>query len=603
MTISQQIQKLISLALKKLEITLDPTEVSVDRPHDLSKGDYATGVALRVAKEAGKSPLEVAVLIVGQITAALPKEFQKVEVAGPGFINFYLSPAFVSETVQEILKAKDSFGKSNVFEGKRIVLDYTDPNPFKEFHIGHLMSNVIGEFLATSFEWGGADVKRVSYQGDVGRHVAVSIYGLRFMTDAWPTDSASVHEKAAFLGKAYALGSSKTKREKNEQGEYLPLTPEQQAVEDEIQKINKKTYDRSDEEVNEIYDKGKEWSLEAFEEIYKELGTKFDHYFFESQTSIPGKEIVESNVGKVFEKSEGAIVYKGDERNPGQKLYTSVFITSQDIPIYGAKDLGLAKLKADRFNDRPIDHSYIVTAKEQNDNFRVVIAAMKEVLPHEGGVTEHVGHGMMRFPESQGKISSRTGNVLTGSSLIENAKQTIANVMKDREIPEDQKDEITSIVAVGSIKFAILRQALGRDIIFDPAKAFSIEGDSGPYIQYTHTRINSILRKAKEKGIEGGAYNIEDSNGAEVSAEELNLVRSLARFKDIVIAAQLERAPQHIVTYLLEISALFNGFYANNQIVSENEMLSKRLVSLSEAAGQVIKNGLAILGIRVPERM
>lgn len=605
MSVGQLIQQLIQKTLKELDIDIKAEAISIDKPHDLSKGDCATGVALKLAKQAGKNPVELAVLIVSHITAQNPKEFEKVEVAGPGFINFYLSPSYITETINAVLKEKENFGKTDLFAHKRVVIDYTDPNPFKEFHIGHLMSNVIGEFIATAHEWGGAEVKRVSYQGDVGRHVAVTLYGLRFMKDSWPADDASVSEKASFLGKAYALGSSKTKREKNEQGEPLPLTPEQQEIESEVQNINKKIYERSDEEVNAVYDKGREWSLEAFEEIYKDLGTTFDHYFFESQTFGPGLEIVRKNIGPVFEESNGAIVYKADEKHPGKGLHTRVFINSQGLPTYEAKDLGLAKCKAERFDDKLIDISFITTASEQNDNFKVVIEAMKEVLPHEGEVTEHIGHGMLRFAAGQGKISSRTGNIITGKSLITDAKEEIAEIMKDREIPEDKKDQIATIIAVGAIKFAILRQAIGRDIIFDAQKAFSIEGDSGPYLQYTHTRINSILKKADEKGIKVTKYDA--SNTAEenqkVSPQELELSRYVVRFKDVVLAAQLERAPQHIITYLLEICGLFNGFYAQNQIVSDNTELSIRLVSLSEAVGQVIKNGLTILGIKVPERM
>lgn len=600
------IRNVTASAAKTFAPEIGDSEIKLDHPVDISHGDYSTNIALSLAKQLKKNPVELAVLIVAEITKNLPTEISKVEVAGPGFINFYLSNYFISNKIIEALKYPHNFGKNELQKNKLVVIDYTDPNPFKEFHIGHAMSNVIGEFLANSYEWAGATVKRVSYQGDVGRHVAVTIWGLRLLDEAWPTDEADLQTKVGFLGKAYALGSSKSKREKDDKGVLIPLNEDQQKIENEIQEINKKIYDRSDNEVNEIYDKGKEWSLEAFEEIYAELGTKFDHYFFESQTATPALKIVKEHTGiaesgKTFEVSEGATIYRGEKVG----LHTAVFISSQGVPIYAAKDLALAELKTERFGiqsdtKKEIDISLIVTAKEQNENFKVVIAAMREVLPKEGEITSHIGHGMMRFAEGQGKVSSRTGNIVSGKMLIEDAKKTVKEVMKDRKIPDEEIEKIVSIIAVGAIKFSVLKQAIGRDIVYDKEQALSIEGDSGPYLQYTHTRALSILKKADEKF---GKIDTNSFTNEFEKEQAKTLSRLVVRFPEIVESSLTERAPQHVVTYALQLASQFNSLYAEEMIVGDEIEKSKSLINLTHVVATTIENCLSILGIKVPLKM
>ena len=262
----------------------------------------------------------------------------KIEFVKPRFINFYLSKEFFRKNLGEIIEKGESFGKVEHAKGLKVMVEHTQLNPFKVFHIGHLMPNVIGSTLARIFEWNGAEVKQANYQGDKGLHVAKAV---------WAMMKGEKEDPYAFGSKAYEENPEAKK---------------------EIEELNKKIYDKSDEVVNKVYDEGRAESLKYFEKIYERLGTKFDYSFFESETAEIGKKIVEENLGKVFEESEGAVVFHAEKYNP--VLHTRVFINSQGLPTYEAKDLGNAKNKYDHY---PYTYSIVVTANEIKDYFRVVL--------------------------------------------------------------------------------------------------------------------------------------------------------------------------------------------------------------------------------------
>lgn len=574
-------QALSELQIESFDSELDTIKIILERPADMVNGDYSTNVAMAFAKKVGISPVSLAVQIVEKINSQKISALDKVEVAGPGFINFYISRTAIVNQINNILSSGDDYGKNILSKGLKVAIEYTDPNPFKQFHIGHLMQNAIGESLSRIVEWTGADTKRFCYQGDVGRHVALTIWGLRFLDEPIPEDSASLSVKTAFLGKAYALGSLKSK-------EILD-------AEDQIRELNKKIYEKSDEEVNEIYIKGREWSLEHFEEIYKVLGTKFDRYFFESSAAPVGMKTVLSHED-FFHKSEGAIIFKGEDYG----LHTRVFVNKDGIPTYEGKELGLAELKFDAF---PFDRSITVTANEQDDYFKVVLQAIRLVFPDIGNKMEHVSHGMLRLPS--GKMSSRTGDVITGESLLADMIEMALEKMKDRPLSDEEKIKVSQEVAVAAIKYTILKQSLGRDIIFDQNKSLSFEGDSGPYLQYSCVRAKSVLKKGLDSGLEidmkasgegdQNIWNIKENGG--------KLERTLVRFPEVVERAFNENEPHYIANFLLECAALFNSFYAENQIVKEGDESSKYKLAITKAFSSVLQNGLWLLGISVPEKM
>jgi arginyl-tRNA synthetase len=532
-------------------------------------GHYSSNIAFKLAPSFKKTPLEVAEDLSKKLSnpsANSESIFTKIEVAGSGFINFWLKPELFQKEIGVILKDKNKYGRNNNLKGQKTIVEYTDPNPFKEFHIGHLMSNSIGEALSRIVEWNGAKVKRACYQGDVGMHVAKAIWGIKRL-------NIEKIESVKDLAKAYTHGARAY--ESNDSSKQ------------EINEINKKVYERSDKEINKIYDIGRKLSLEHFEEIYKKLGTKFDYYFFESETGEHGKKIVEDNLENgLFESSDGAIVFKGEKHD----LHTRVFINSKGIPTYEAKELGLAQIKHKKYS---YDKSIVVTANEVNDYFRVVFKAMEVVSPKLAEKTEHLSHGMLRLPT--GKMSSRTGDVIRAESLLDEVEKLVATKIKDQCLSAKEEEEIKEIVSVGALKYSILKQAIGGNIIFDINKSISFEGNSGPYLQYAYVRAKSILEKAKQEEIKP----LLKLMPKEISEVE----QMLCRFPKIIERAGEEYAPHYLVTYLIELARIFNAYYAKVKIVNSADMYSPYKVALTSAFMQVMKNGLEILGIKVPERM
>lgn len=565
------IQEIIKKELKKIGVEAAEGESAhakthLEHPKILAHGDYSFFV--KDSKiDLKKLPLE-----------KIKHEYiEKITVAGK-FINFYLSRKFFTDSVAEILKAPANFGSNKNLAGEKIMVEYTDPNPFKEFHIGHLMSNAVGESLSQIIEWSGANVKRACYQGDVGLHVAKAIWAMKkFNGDEMPTEKDSMSRKIEFLGKSYVYGSRSYEEDAN--------------FKKEIDALNKVIYEKTDPEINKLYDWGRKISLEHLNQIYNKLGTKFDYLFFESEAAPVGMFIVEEYLKKgIFTESEGAVIFKGEDYG----LHTRVFVTSNGIPTYETKELGLTKMKFDR---EDFERSIVITASEQNDYFKVVLKVLEFVNPTAANKTRHISHGMLRFAD--GKMSSRKGNIITGESMIEDVENLVQEKIKDRDLTAEQKKEIAEVVAIGAIKYSILKQSPGRDIIFDFEKSLSFEGDSGPYLQYSYARAHSVLEKAEKEGIEAGLLVADNSSAGESSEIE----RILYRFPEIVERAEKEYAPQYIVTYLTQVASAFNNYYANNQIVNKEDASSSYKVALTKAFTTVMQNGLALLGIKAPVKM
>ena len=566
MNAADKIGNAITVALQKLNIEPVNETIGLERPALLSHGDLATNVALQYAKQSGKSARQLAESIVSELGDV--EGVAKIEIAGPGFINFHLSPKAVNESVQNVNKKPEEWGKNFQQSGKRVMVEYTDPNPFKEFHIGHLMSNAIGESISRLIEYSGAEISRANYQGDVGPHVAKAIWGIQKL-------GIKLNE-AADLGRAYAHGAQSYESDPG--------------AKKEIDDLNIKIYERSDKSINEIYESGRKISLDHFENIYKILATKFDHYFFESETGKKGLELVRSNKD-AFVESDGAIVYKGEKHG----LHTRVFITSKGLPTYEAKDLGLLKLKAETW---PFDIAIVVTAHEQKEYFQVVQAAMKEVIPDLATKVVHVTHGMMRLARvatakgfTSGKMSSRMGEIISGESLLSD----LTELAKKRAAESRANDPeiLARDIAVAAIKYQILKQASGKDIIFDRERALSLEGDSGPYLQYAHARAHQIIERAKLSGIKPQV----DTN-----AELNDVSRLLIRFPEIVEDASRLLEPHFLTNFLIALAGAFNSWYAQEQIL-DGTASAPHKCALTDAVRATLKNGLWLLGIPAPEKM
>ena len=570
----EEIRKKIKKVLEKLQ--LPEVDFVVESTEDEKMGDYATNVAMVLARQAGKNPMELAEDIKNEIANSKNELIEKVEVAGPGFINFFLKPEVFLKNIEEVLKVGDDYGKNKNLKGKKIMVEYTDPNVMKPFHIGHLMTNAVGESISRLVEFSGAQVKRANYYSDAGLALAKAVWGMMDLKQEMPEESADIVTKTDFLGKAYAHG--------------VKQSEERPDVAEEIKTINKKIYDRSDESILALYDTGKHWSLEHFEILYAKLGSTFDYLIAETSVAPEGLRIVRENVGKVFEQSEGAIVFHGEKFDP--TLHTRVFINKEGLSTYEAKELALNKKKFTLFN---FDQSLVFTGNEQNDYFRVILKAIEQLWPEIALRTKHFGHGMLRLPD--GKMSSRKGNAITGESLIADVEKLAREKMlTSTHLSTGEQSKVATEIAVGAIKYSILKQAIGKDIIFDFEKSLSFEGDSGPYLQYTHARCCSLLAKGKEA-------HLEAKLSREARLPEA-VLRLLERFSNEVVRAHQEYAPQKICTYLIELASAFNAYYAQNQIINvEDKETSECRLALTQAVGAVLKNGLWLLGTKAPERM
>ncbi|HEY4500455.1 MAG TPA: arginine--tRNA ligase [Candidatus Paceibacterota bacterium] len=582
MDIQLQIKTAIQHVLKTLGISA--SDIILEHPGDSDHGDFATNIALALAKQMKYNPHELAQKIALGLRAQKIEYVEKIEIAGPGFINFFLSSEYFSKQLGIILKRKDLYGNSNEWRGKKVLVEYTDPNPFKEFHIGHLMSNAIGESISRLIAAQGAKVRRMCYQGDIGMHVAKNMWAILKNQAIMPGKWAPLAIRTAFLGKMYAEGAK--------------AFEENQESRAEIEILNKKIFEGKERKLMKLYKLGRKWSLTHFDELYKKLGTKFDYYYLESEVTHDGIALVTEFLAKgVFERSLGAIVFKGEKYDP--KLHTRVFINSHGIPTYEAKELGLNTKKWKKV--RP-DRSIVVTANEQADYFKVVLKALELIEPEIAKVTEHISHGMLRFAD--GKMSSRTGNIVTGESLLADVEKLAMEKLAVRDMDEKKKAEVAEIIAVTAIKYSILKQVTSNDIIYDFEKSISFDGDSGPYLLYTVVRANSVLEKAKKEKVKPKIDgSLKTKTGIEPEKTGESLVRFVSHFPEVVSRAAIEKSPHFVATYLVTLASLFNTWYANTQIVKKDDVKSPHRVALTSAVRIVLTNGLRLLGMKVPEKM
>ncbi len=518
------------------------------------------------ARELGKSPQDIAMQLAVSLQHVAVAKAEPVS----GFVNIWLSDAAIASGIEQV---NTTFGQHDTLQGQQIVIEHTDANPFKEFHIGHAYSNTVGEALGRLYKLGGAEVHQVSYHGDVGKHVAMAIWGIEQLlvepdTDWFNRESeryltlSDVDEtkRTTFLGAAYARGASAYK--------------EDEQAKEQIESINRHVYAHDEQDIDEIYEIGKSWSFAYFEEVYSELHVSFEKQYLESEVGSEGVEIVRSHMGGVFEESEGAVVYKGEKAG----LHTRVFINSQGLPTYEAKELGLTFAKE---RDYRFDQSVVVTANEIDEYFKVLIAAIGDMDKELAGKMRHVSHGMVKL--TSGKMSSRTGQVIRAADVLQNIRTSISESYDTPEV---------DAVKLGSLKYAFLKQRVGGDIVFDIAESISLEGNSGPYIQYAHARGQSILSRIGER---------QPAELKDLNDDEHTLAVKLLQYPMTTAKAVAELAPHHVCTYLYELTQQFNRFYERNRIVGDDRQ-NERVVLVS-AYVQVLKNGLEALNIPAPNKL
>jgi arginyl-tRNA synthetase len=558
MDVATTIKARISDVLNTLGVVATPESIHLEHTDDFSHGDYATSVALAYAKQTGKNPRALAEEIVSALGTI--EGVSKIEVAGPGFINFFLGPEVFAQKIVETGNMK--WGSNTALASETTMIEYTSPNLFKPLHIGNLVGNVLGESLSRLMEWSGAQVIRANYPSDIGLTVAKGVWGL-IKTSGDPSLIQS-------LGDAYRVGNDGYDNDAE--------------AKIEIESINKKLYEGTDNQLNKLRRQGIATSRAHLAALCATLGTRFDLEIFESQAAPVGLAIVQDHVADVFEKSDGAIVLTGEKSG----IHTRVFVNSKGLPTYEAKDLGNFTLKQQAYPD--VSRYYVVTGVEQQEYFKVVIAAIRMIFPEASKkIIEHIPTGFLTL--TTGKMSSRKGNVLTGESLLADLEESARE--RATLSRADDKDALASQIAVAAIKYQILKQGSGKNIIFDREKALSMEGDSGPYLQYAHARTCAIVEKARGTGIIART---------DASLEANEVMRLVYRFPEVVAHATRELEPHIVTQYLITLASTFNSWYAQEHILDGTPSASHK-VAIVDAVRSTLQNGLWLLGISAPNKM
>jgi arginyl-tRNA synthetase len=535
-------------------------DIELTRP-DEQFGDYSTNIAMRLTKQVGKNPHEIAEQLAVKIRENLPQLVADVSVAGPGFLNLQLTESALAEALQAPMPRP--------YADKQVVTEYSDPNPFKVLHVGHLYTSVVGNAISNLLEAAGATVHRTNFGGDVGLHVGKTMWAIMQQIGESPEKLAAIPEaeRSEWMAKAYVAGT-----QAYEDSE----TAKQQIID-----LNKRVYQLHAGNDHEspfarIYWTCRQWSYDYFDAFYERIHTPFEKYYPESTVAPLGLQTVREQLAKgVYTESDGAVVFDGEVHG----LHTRVFINSHGLPTYEAKDVGLIMQK---WADYHFDRSVVITGNDITEYMKVVLKSIEQFAPELVEKTKHVPHGNVKLAGGV-KMSSRLGNFLRAVDVLDMVNEA------SKEVSGTVNEDIT----LGAIKYAFLKQRIGADLIFDPKESVAIEGNSGPYLQYAHARARSILAKAS------GQTEVELSG---LEADERSLLRKITEYAEVVQKATNELMPHHICTYLYELAQKFNQFYEHNRVIGSGERESIRLQLVHHYA-DTLKDGLGLLGITAPDRM
>ena len=557
----QELETTIAAACK--DLFKADVVVELTRP-DEQFGDFATNVALQLAGKVGKAPREIGGLLASTLREVMSDRISEITVAGAGFLNLRLQDQALLELMHK--------QPTRTLIGKKIVTEYSDPNPFKVLHAGHLYTTLVGDAISRLLESAGAEVHRVNFGGDVGLHVARCMWAIiqsfgGELSEKLDDIGPDPHERAAWLSARYVEGNT--------------AYEDSEAARVEIRDTNKRIYqlfadNDHDSSFAHIYWTCRQWSYDYFDVLYHDLEVApFEKYYPESATTPLGLKTVREQLKRgVFQESDGAIVFDGERYG----LHTRVFINSQGLPTYEAKDVGLVMQK---WIDYHFDQSIIITANDIVEYMKVVLKSVEQFEPELSRRSIHLVHGNLKLVGGK-KMSSRKGNVLLALDVLSAAREA------NRALSGKDNER----TMLGAVKYAFLKQRIGVDIVYDPQESVSLEGNSGPYLQYAYARAHSILMKS-------GIPQASDIGALEPG--ERTLVRKIAEYSEVVDKAVAEFMPHHICTYLYELAQTFNRFYEHNRVIgSERE---GQRVALVSAYVDRLRSGLQLLGIVAPDTM
>ncbi len=548
--------------------------IEVETPPDSKLGDYAFP-CFGLAKQLKKNPMEIAKDLALKIKPN--KYIKEIKSTGP-YVNFFVNESILNEiTLSEVLKQKEKYGSSS--NKQRIVIEYPAPNTNKPLHLGHVRNMLIGESLSKILEFNGCKVFRVNLNNDRGIHICKSMLAYKKYGKN-KTPKLEKKKSDHFVGDYYVLFNKKLK--------------EHPELGDETQDMLRK-WEQGDSETVNLWKKMNNWAFNGFNETYKKFGIKYTKVYNESDYYKQGKKVVMDELKKkVFEKDEKGNIFVNLEK---YNLPNKILLRADGTSVYMTQDLILAKLK---YNDFKMDKSIFVVGSEQKLHFRQLFKILELIGFKNFDGCYHLAYGMIALPE--GKMKSREGTIVDADNIVEDMV-TLAKkeIQKRHELDKKEIDKRAEQIGMGALNFFILKYDALKDFVFNPKESISFEGETGPYIQYAHARICSILRKFG-KSIDKGFIDEADLSLLK-EKQETELIKLLGKFPDIVENAADSYKPSLISRYLLDLSQSFNEFYHIHQILKEKEELRNARILLIGSVKQVLKNGLNLLGIEAPEKM
>ncbi|MBT4824044.1 arginine--tRNA ligase, partial [Candidatus Woesearchaeota archaeon] len=577
-------QKEIIKQLKKAGVKKELAEGALDKPKKAELGDYAFP-CFPLAKDWKKKPHEIAQDLARKIP--LSKEIVKIQVIGP-FLNFFINKEEHSKDIlTAIYKEKSKFGKGK--EKKKIMVEFCSPNTNKPLHLGHVRNCVIGDSVSKILDFNGNKVTKSCLVNDRGVHICKSMLAYQ----KWGAKKLPDIKSDFYVGKFYVMFAKEAAKSEKKSEE----------LEKEAQLMLQK-WEKGDKATITLWKKMNSWVYKGFGETYKNLGVSFDKFYYESEMYKEGKDIIMGGLKKkIFEKDETGAVIVDLEK---YKLPKKVLLRSDGTSLYIVQDLFLGKKKIEDFK---LDQSIHVVGSEQKMHFDVLFKIF-ELLGHKWAKNlYHLSYGMVYLPD--GKMKSREGKIVDADDLVREMKELARFSIKERhkDLQEKEVDKRAEMIGLGAIKFFLLRTDFVKDIHYDPKESISFEGETGPYVQYTHARICSIMRKLAEenkksknsekfdaKFVKKVKYEVYDER-------EQEIIKMLGEFPIVVNASSKHLKPSIITRYLLDLSQKANEFYHASPILKAPDDLLRARILLIHSVKQVIETGLGLLGIDAPQEM
>jgi arginyl-tRNA synthetase len=557
------------------------------------EGDY-TLVVFPLLKISRKSP-EITANEIGEKLKSLNAEIKSYNVV-KGFLNIKFTPEFWIQRFN-IAAAKDDFGYS-YNSGKKLMIEYSSPNTNKPLHLGHIRNNLLGYAVAHILEAAGNDVVKVNLVNDRGVHICKSMLAWQKFGNG-ETPESSGKKGDHLVGEYYVRYDQEYKRQLAEiisggvdEDEAKRNVPVQAEVQEMLRK-----WEAKDVEIIDLWAKMNSWVYSGFDKTYKDLGVSFDKIYYESQTYLLGKSLVQEGLkkGVFFRKDDGSVWVDLTADGLDQKL----LLRSDDTSVYITQDLGTAQQRVDEYN---IEQMIYVVGNEQNYHFQVLKLILKKLGFDWADSIHHLSYGMVELPE--GKMKSREGTVVDADDLIDVMISTAREMSKELgkldALSDSEADSVCRMVGLGALKYFILKVDPKKTMLFDPKESIDFNGNTGPFIQYTHARIKSVLRKADEQNI-----NIpQKSTYKNPNEKEISLIKLIDTFPETLALAAKEFSPAIIANYVYDVAKEFNQFYHEYQILREDdeETILFRLM-LSQKIAMMIKNSMSMLGIEVPNIM